>query len=94
MLDDHEAPSPKGPSPESRGDGRQVQTPGCYCASDCAAGSPAPVRIVDARSHVKHLVPGDVLGAHRLSVVAKCGLAVVVASLIEPGHGRCRECAK
>jgi hypothetical protein len=52
-----------------------------------------PVRIVDARTHLEHLVPGDVLAPHRPSFVAKCGAAVVAASLVEPGRGRCRECA-
>ncbi len=53
-----------------------------------------PVRIVDARTHLEHLVFGDVLAPHCRSYVAKCGAAVLAASLAEPGHGRCRECAR
>ena len=53
-----------------------------------------PVRLVDARTHVEHLIPSDVLAPRRLSFVAKCGAAVVAASLVDPGEDRCRECAQ
>ena len=54
---------------------------------------PRPVRIVDARTRVEHLVPDDVLASPRLSYLAKCGVEVLAASMTEPGRGRCRECA-
>jgi hypothetical protein len=53
-----------------------------------------PVGIVDARTRVEHLVPEDVLGAPRLSYLAKCGAEVLAASMTDPGRGRCRECAR
>jgi hypothetical protein len=53
-----------------------------------------PVRIVDARTRVEHLVPDDVLAAPRLSYLAKCGAEVLAASMTDPGCSRCRECAR
>jgi hypothetical protein len=53
-----------------------------------------PVRLVDALTHVEHLIPSDVLAPHRPSFIAKCGAAVVAASLVDPGEDRCRECAQ
>lgn len=52
------------------------------------------VGIVDARTHVEHLVPDDVLAAPRLSYLAKCGAEVLAASMTDPGRGRCWECAR
>lgn len=48
--------------------------------------------IVDARTHLEHLVTDNVLAAHRRSFLGKCGAAVLAASLTEPGRGRFREC--
>lgn len=53
-----------------------------------------PVGIVDARTRVEHLVPADVLAPPRLSYLARCGAEVLAASMTDPGHGRCRECAR
>jgi hypothetical protein len=53
-----------------------------------------PVGIVDAHTRVEHVVSDDVLAAHRLSYLTKCGTVIFAASLTEPGRGRCRECAR
>ena len=55
---------------------------------------PRLVRIVDARTRVEHLVTDDVLTVHRPSYLAKCGAEVLAASMTEPGHSRCQECAQ
>ena len=55
---------------------------------------PRPVRIVDAYTRIEHLVPDDVLAAHRLSYLAKCGAEVLAASMTDPGRSQCRECAQ
>jgi hypothetical protein len=55
---------------------------------------PRPVRVVDAYTRVEHLVTDDVLAAHRLSYLAKCGTEVLAASMTDPGRSRCRECAQ
>lgn len=52
------------------------------------------VGIVDARTRVEHVVPAEVLAAHRLSYLTKCGVVILAASLTEPGRGRCAECAR
>lgn len=54
---------------------------------------PRAVRVVDARTRVEHVVPDDVLEPYRLRLPAKCGTVIVAASLVEPGRGRCRDCA-
>jgi hypothetical protein len=54
---------------------------------------PRPVRIVDARTRVEHLVADDVLAEPRLSYPARCGAEVLAASMTDPGRSRCRECA-
>lgn len=53
-----------------------------------------PVGIVDAHTHVEHLVPAEVLAAHRLSYLTQCGTVILAASLTEPGRGQCRECTR
>ncbi len=52
--------------------------------------------ITDAQSHLEHLVTDESLAAHRHSgrLLALCGIEVLAASLTEPGHGRCPECAQ
>ena len=53
-----------------------------------------PVGIVDAHTRVEHLVPAEVLAAHRLRYLTKCGTVILAASLTEPGRGPCRDCAR
>ena len=43
-----------------------------------------PFGVIDARTHVEH----------RVSDVAHCAATVLAASLTEPGHVRCAECAR
>ena len=50
--------------------------------------------VIDARTHVEHLVSEQSAAAHRHagSYVAHCGATVLAASLTESGRGRCPEC--
>ena len=50
--------------------------------------------VIDARTHVEHLVSEQSAAAHRHAgcYVAECGAVVLAASLTEPGRGRCAEC--
>jgi hypothetical protein len=55
-----------------------------------------PVGIIDARTHVEHLVSDESAIAHRRRghYLALCGVTVLAASLTDPGRGRCQECAR
>jgi hypothetical protein len=52
--------------------------------------------VIDARTHVEHLVSEQSVAAHRHAgcYVAHCGAMVLAASLAEPGRGRCPECVE
>jgi hypothetical protein len=52
--------------------------------------------VIDARTHVEHLVSEQSAAAHRHAgcYVAHCGAAVLAASLTEPGRGHCPECVR
>ena len=52
------------------------------------------IRIVDARSHVQHLMTHEVAAAHRHtgSYLALCGAQVLAASLTTPERRRCVLC--
>lgn len=60
-----------------------------------AQWGPRPFGIIDAGTHVEHLV-GDSAMAHRHlgRYLALCGAHVLAASLTDPGRGRCRECVR
>ncbi|MGH3841864.1 MAG: hypothetical protein ACRDS0_10530 [Pseudonocardiaceae bacterium] len=53
---------------------------------------PCLVGITDAHTHVEHLVSGESVAAHRPTghYLALCGMAVLAASLTDPGRGWCR----
>ena len=55
-----------------------------------------PVGVIDARTHIEHLVSERSASAHRHAgcYVAHCGAMVLASSLTEPGHGRCPECVR
>jgi hypothetical protein len=55
-----------------------------------------PVRIIDARTRVEHLVTDELVAAHRHAgrYPALCGIQVLAASMVEPGRGRCAQCAR
>jgi hypothetical protein len=55
-----------------------------------------PLGVIDARTHVEHLVSEQSAAAHRHagSYVAHCGAMVLAASLTEPGLARCPECVR
>ena len=57
---------------------------------------PRPVGIIDARTHVEHLVDDESAIAHRHSghYLALCGMTVLAASLTDPGRGRCPQCTR
>jgi hypothetical protein len=73
--------------------GRHRKRPGLHVRIPQQRAS-RPVRIVDARTRVEHLVPAEVLAAHRLSYLTKCGAVILAASLTDPGRGRCAKCAR
>ena len=52
--------------------------------------------VIDARTHVEHRMSVQSAAAHRHAgcYVAHCGATVLAASLTEPGHVRCAECAR
>lgn len=54
------------------------------------------VGIVDARTGMEHLVTDELLAAHRHAgcYPALCGIGVLAASMVEPGRGRCAQCAR
>lgn len=58
--------------------------------------APCRVRIIDAHTHIEHLVSEESVAAHRDAghYLALCGLRVLAASLTDPGRGWCRECAR
>ena len=53
-----------------------------------------PLGVIEARTHVEHLVSEQSAAAHRHAgcYVAHCGAMVLAASLTEPGRGHCAEC--
>jgi hypothetical protein len=55
-----------------------------------------PFGVIDARTHVEHLVSEQSVAARRHAgcYVAHCGAMVLAASLTEPGLGRCPECVR
>jgi hypothetical protein len=55
-----------------------------------------PLGIIDARTHVEHLVSDEsaIAHRHRGHYLALCGVTVLAASLTDPGRGRCQECAR
>lgn len=63
------------------------------------AGIPAPrrpgIELVDARTRVAHQVSPEELRAGRAqgNYQARCGVRLLVASLTDPGRGRCRGCS-
>ena len=73
--------------------GRHRKRPGLHVQVPQQRAS-RPVGIVDARTRIEHMVPAEVLAAHRLSYLTKCGAVISAASLTEPGRGRCRECTR
>jgi hypothetical protein len=56
--------------------------------------APRHIGIVDARSHVQHLMTHEVAAAHRHagSYLALCGAQVLAASLTTPERRRCVLC--
>ena len=61
---------------------------------------PAPrrsgIELVDARTRLAHRVSSEALLTGRQSgdYEALCGARLLSASLTDPGHGRCAECAQ
>jgi hypothetical protein len=55
-----------------------------------------PVRIVDARRSMEHLVTDESVVAHRHAgrYLAVCGAQVLAASLTAPQRSRCPECKR
>jgi hypothetical protein len=55
-----------------------------------------PLGVIDARTHVEHLVSEQSAAAHRQGgcYVADCGATVLAASLTEPGLARCQGCER
>ena len=52
-----------------------------------------PLGVIDARTHVEHLVSEQSAVARRQAgYVAHCGAMVLAASLTELGRGHCAEC--
>ncbi len=60
-----------------------------------AQRGPRPLGIIDARTHVEHLMTDESAMAHRHSgsYLALCGVRVLAASLTAPDRGRCPRCA-
>lgn len=58
--------------------------------------APRRVRMIDAHTHIEHLVSEESLAAHRDEghSLALCGVRVLAASLTDPGRGWCRECSR
>lgn len=56
---------------------------------------PRPLGIIDAQTHVEHLMTEESAMAHRHSgcYVTLCGERVIAASLTASDRGRCRRCA-
>jgi hypothetical protein len=54
------------------------------------------IELVDALSRVAHRVIPEELAAGRMrgDCEALCGARLLAASLTEPGHSRCAECAR
>jgi hypothetical protein len=73
--------------------GRHRKRPGLHVRIPPQRASRS-VGIVDVRTRVEHVVSDDVLAAHRLSYLTKCGAVILAASLTESGRGQCRECAR
>jgi hypothetical protein len=64
-------------------------------ASIPAQPGPRPLRIIDAQTHVEHLMTGESAIAHRRSgrYIALCGVQVLAANLAATERGRCPRCA-
>ena len=73
--------------------GKHRKRPGLFMRIPEQRASRA-VRVVDARTRLEHVVPGDALEPYRFRYLAKCGIEIVAASLVEPGRGRCSQCAR
>jgi hypothetical protein len=73
--------------------GRHSKRPGVHVGIPGQRGM-RPLGVIDARTHVEHLVSEQSAAAHRHAgcYVAECGAVVLAASLTEPGRGRCAEC--
>jgi hypothetical protein len=56
---------------------------------------PHPLGIIDAQTHVEHLMADESVRAHGDSgrYLALCGVQVLAASLATPDRGRCPMCA-
>jgi hypothetical protein len=56
---------------------------------------PRPLGIIDAQTHVEHLVTDESAREHRHSgrYLALCGVQVLAASLTATDRGRCPRCA-
>ena len=60
------------------------------------AAPPRAVEVVDARTLMGHVLTLDALSAGRVPegrYIALCGMDVLPACLVEPGAGRCLDCA-
>jgi hypothetical protein len=55
---------------------------------------PRPVGIIDAKTHIEHLMTDESAVAYRHSgrYLALCGVEVLAASLAAPDRGRCPMC--
>jgi hypothetical protein len=75
--------------------GRHSRRPGAHVGIAGQRGM-HPVGVIDARTHVEHLVLEQSAAAHRHAgyYVAHCGATVLAASLTEPGLARCPECVR
>jgi hypothetical protein len=56
---------------------------------------PRPLGIIDAQTHIEHLMTDESARTHRHSgrYPALCGVQVLAASLAAPDRGRCPRCA-
>jgi hypothetical protein len=75
--------------------GRDSKRPGAHVGIPGQRGRRS-LGVIDARTHVEHLVSEQSATAHRHAgcYVAQCGAMVLAASLTEPGLGRCSECVR
>jgi hypothetical protein len=76
--------------------GKHAKRPGVVYVRIPQQRAPRPVGITDANTRVEHLVSDESVMAQRRwgSSLAFCGATVLAASLTEPAHSRCPECAR
>ena len=75
--------------------GRHSKRPGVHVGIPGQRGM-GPLEVIDARTHVEHLVSEQSAAAHRQAgcYIAHCGATVLAASLTEPRLARCPECVR